>query len=181
MGIRVACALYKLVRGAKYFQYSNLFAIGKSIMYLVLQNLIFSIHVVFKSQIQWPKEEDLAKVMMGFRTFYSLPFIHNAIYVTYIHIQKPWGAFVGDYFSFKSKVYNMQLACMMWLIIKRSFKMFLWDYLVWWMMFTYYAFWVCIWRQWMETCFISTEVRKKSNLTWLLTSCTLYFLGDDST
>jgi len=66
VGICVACALYKLIHGAKYFHFSNLFAIGKSIMHLVLWKFVCSIHVVFKSQIQWLEGEDLAKVMKGF-------------------------------------------------------------------------------------------------------------------
>jgi hypothetical protein len=45
--------------------------------------------------------------MRGFKRYYGLPFIHGAIDVTQIHIQKPQSAFNGDYFSFKSKVYNM--------------------------------------------------------------------------
>jgi hypothetical protein len=82
MGICVTCALYKFVHGAKYLHYFDLFTIGKSIIHLVLQKFICSIHVVFKSQIQWLKGEDLAKVMMGFRTFYNLPSIHNAMDLT---------------------------------------------------------------------------------------------------
>jgi hypothetical protein len=89
VGICVAYALYKLVHGAKYFHCSDLFAIGKSIMHLVLQKFVCSVHVVFKSQIQWPKGEDLAKVLRGFREFCGLPSIHGAIDVTQIHIQKP--------------------------------------------------------------------------------------------
>jgi hypothetical protein len=39
-------------------------------------------------------------------------FIYNAIDVTQIHIQKTQVGFVGDYFSFKSKVYSMPLQAM---------------------------------------------------------------------
>jgi hypothetical protein len=47
--------------------------------------------------------------MRGFKRFCGLPSIHGAIDETQIHIQKPRSAFAGDYFSFKSKVYMMQL------------------------------------------------------------------------
>jgi hypothetical protein len=50
--------------------------------------------------------------MRGFKKFCNLPFIYSAINVTQIHIQKPQGGFVGDYFSFKSKDYNMELQAM---------------------------------------------------------------------
>jgi len=51
----------------------------------------------------------LGKVMKGFKGFCGLPYVHGAIDVTQIYIQKPHNAFIGDYFSFKSKGYNMQL------------------------------------------------------------------------
>jgi len=50
--------------------------------------------------------------MRGFKRFCGLPSIHGAIDETQIHIQKPHGAFIKDYFSFKSKVYKMQLQVM---------------------------------------------------------------------
>jgi hypothetical protein len=43
-----------------------MFAIGKSIVHLVLHEFIHSINVVFKNQIKWPKGEDLLKVTIGF-------------------------------------------------------------------------------------------------------------------
>ncbi len=61
----------------------------------------------FQNQMRWPKIEELVEVMVGFETFGGLPFIHGAIDVIHIHESK--GTFVRDYFSFKSKFYNMQL------------------------------------------------------------------------
>jgi type II secretory pathway component PulK len=55
------------------------------------------------------KGEDLLKVMIGFKDFSDLPSIHDAINVMQIHIQKPKGPFARNYYSFKSKFYNMQL------------------------------------------------------------------------
>ncbi len=65
---------------------------------------------------------------------------------------------------------------MLWLIIKRKFGMFLWDYLIPWMMLGLCAFLACMERQWMEICFISIEVKRELNLIWLLTMITLYYL-----
>ncbi len=39
----------------------------------------------------------------------GLPRVNGVIDITQIHIQKPRGPFVGDYFSFKSKGFNMHL------------------------------------------------------------------------
>jgi hypothetical protein len=47
--------------------------------------------------------------MFGFKNLYGLPTIHGAIDVNWIHIQKPKGPFVVDYFSYKSRfdiIYN---------------------------------------------------------------------------
>lgn len=65
----------------------------------------------------------------------------------------------------------------LWLIVKRNFWMFLLDYLVPWMMFKFYTFLTCMERRWMETCFISIEVKRESNIIWLLTRATFYYHG----
>lgn len=55
VGIRVACSLYKLAHAADYLQCSELFAIGKSTVHLVLHDFVAVINVVFKNQIRWPR------------------------------------------------------------------------------------------------------------------------------
>ncbi len=60
---------------------------------------------MFKNQMRWPKREELVETMANFKTFNGLPSIHGAIDV--IHIKKLKGTFARDYFSFKSKSYNM--------------------------------------------------------------------------
>jgi RNase H-fold protein (predicted Holliday junction resolvase) len=47
--------------------------------------------------------------MASFKDWCGLPSIHGAINYTHIHIQKPTGAFVVNYFSYKSKVHIKQL------------------------------------------------------------------------
>ncbi len=107
IGIQIACSFYKFSHGTKDFQCNELFAINKSTIHLVLQEFVCAINMIFKNQMRWPKIEELVKVMVGFKTFCGLPFIHGAIDV--IHIHKSKRTFVRDYFSFKSKFYNMQL------------------------------------------------------------------------
>lgn len=47
--------------------------------------------------------------MVGFKNWCGLPYVHGVIEYTQIHIQKPKGVFVIGYFSYKSKVHNIQL------------------------------------------------------------------------
>jgi hypothetical protein len=62
---------------------------------------------MFKNQMKWHEGEKMVEVMAIFKGFCCLPFIHGVIDVTQIHIQKPKGTFVGDFFFFKFKSYNM--------------------------------------------------------------------------
>lgn len=64
---------------------------------------------MFKNQVRWHEGEEMVEVMASFKGFYSFPSIHNVIDMTQIHIQKPKGTSIGDFFFFKSKSYNMQL------------------------------------------------------------------------
>jgi len=50
--------------------------------------------------------KELVKVMAKFKNFFGIPSFHKTIDITQIHVQKPQTI---DYFSFKSKGYNMQL------------------------------------------------------------------------
>jgi hypothetical protein len=45
--------------------------------------------------------------MASFKDFYGLLYVHGVIDMTQIQIQKPKITLVGDFFSFKSKSYNM--------------------------------------------------------------------------
>ncbi len=50
MNIKVACSLCKLAHVAEYLQCSELFAIGKSTIHLILWEFVHVINVVFKNQ-----------------------------------------------------------------------------------------------------------------------------------
>jgi len=64
---------------------------------------------MFQNQIKWPKRDDLVQIMTSFHDLCSLLIIHGTIDVTQVQIQKPKRFCVVDYYSYKSKTYNMQL------------------------------------------------------------------------
>lgn len=62
-----------------------------------------------KIKIHWLKKEELVKIVASFKKNCGLPYVGGAINITHIHIQKPIGPYIGDYYSFKFKTFNMQL------------------------------------------------------------------------
>ncbi len=48
-------------------------------------------------------------MVVGFKNLCGLPHVNGVIAITQIHNQKPRGLFARDYFSFKSKGFNMHL------------------------------------------------------------------------
>jgi hypothetical protein len=117
-------------------------------------------------------------VMMEFKAFCGLPSMHGAINdVTHIHIQKPWSVFVGDYFSFKSKTYNMQLqfAWCGWLSKEVS------GFFVGLLGLMNDAHILRLSNLYKKAVngdmFHINKGEKNSNLSWLLTRCTLCFFG----
>jgi len=54
--------------------------------HLVMKEFVHVVNVVFQHNIEWPKGDNLVKVMDGFKTFFGLPFIHGTIDVTQIHL-----------------------------------------------------------------------------------------------
>jgi hypothetical protein len=62
--------------------------------------------------------------MFGFKNLYGLPtIIHGTIDVNQIHIQKPKGPFVVDYFSYKSR-FDITYNCKAWQINKKKSYIF---------------------------------------------------------
>ena len=55
VGIRIACALYKLAHEVEYFHCNEMFTISKSTIHMVLKKIVHVVNVVFKNQIKWPK------------------------------------------------------------------------------------------------------------------------------
>jgi hypothetical protein len=111
VGILVSCSLYKLAHSnEELLQCNELFTISKTIVHLALQELnVFTMNIVFKNKIMWLEGEYLVKFMAKFKSFCGSPSIHGTIDVTQIHVLKSQGQSIANYFSFKSKGYNMQL------------------------------------------------------------------------
>ncbi len=86
--------------------------IGKSSINMVLHEFVFPMNVAFRIQIYWPWGEESSQVMVGSKDQCGLMFVHSAINCTQIHILKPNGVFSSNYYSYKSKVHNMQLQAM---------------------------------------------------------------------
>jgi hypothetical protein len=68
IGIWVTYFLYKLAHnGAKYLYCKETFAIGKSIIHLVLHEFVVVKNGVFIKHIKWLGGEDFVEVMHGFK------------------------------------------------------------------------------------------------------------------
>jgi hypothetical protein len=108
VSIKVTCLLYKLVDEIDFLQCSELFVIEKFTIHWILQEFIYAVNEVFKNQAWWPKCDNLMQMMEGFKDLLGLPRIQRAIDATQIHVQKPkFNVFVTNYYSFKSKGYNL--------------------------------------------------------------------------
>ena len=104
--VRVACTLFKLTHGASLFICSEMFAIGRSTVCLVLREVVEAINVTLRSEIAWPSGEKLLAVQAGFQQLCGLPGVVGAIDGTHVSISKPKFGPV-DYYYFKSGGYTL--------------------------------------------------------------------------
>jgi hypothetical protein len=104
VGIRVACSFYNHSHGTNYLQCSEMFAIKKFPMNMVSHEFVFVMNTNFKSYIQWIEGDDLVQVTLGFKDLYGLLSFYGVIDYIQIHIQKPKGACVIDFFPISWKV-----------------------------------------------------------------------------
>jgi hypothetical protein len=105
---RVACAIYKLVHGCKYVQCSELFAIGKSTIGLVLREIVRAINVVYMNLVLWLVGEKMRSHMLEFRQLCGLSSIHGAIDGTHFEIKKPV-QYPEDYFYYRTNAYAVHM------------------------------------------------------------------------
>lgn len=77
-----SCGLYKLVHTSQYLHLFESFIIKSISMHLVLYEFFHAMNVVLRTQLKWPKKNDLVEVMAKFKEFCSLPSIHGAIDAT---------------------------------------------------------------------------------------------------
>lgn len=108
MYVRIACALYKFVHGASLLICLEQFAIGKSTVSSILQDVIHAINIQFQSELSFPRGACLTSIMNEFEEFCSLPGVARAIDGTHMHIRKPYVG-LEDYFYFKTSGYNMKV------------------------------------------------------------------------
>jgi hypothetical protein len=87
--------------GASFFICNKTFAIGKSIVELVLHEFIVVVNVDFKRLICWPVRTKMQVVMGDFKHFCGLPNIQGAIDDTHIRIFKPLILYLEDFFTIR--------------------------------------------------------------------------------
>ncbi len=65
----MSCAIYKLAHGANFLICDDLFAIGKSIVTLVLYE-VDVVNVIFNKLISWPIGLEMQVIMEDFKQFF---------------------------------------------------------------------------------------------------------------
>ena len=81
------CCLYKVAQGATILQCNELFAVGKSTIGLVIREVVAAINRVYTHVIHWPRGHEMREVMLEFKKWCGIPFVHSAIDCTHIGIQ----------------------------------------------------------------------------------------------
>jgi hypothetical protein len=103
----MACALYKIAQGCNLLICNELFTVGRSIVSIVLKEIIIGINIIFKKVLSWPIGNKIQTVMQGFKSFCGLPNIQGAIDGTHFSISKLLGPFSEDYFYHKTSYYSI--------------------------------------------------------------------------
>lgn len=104
--IRVACTLFKLAQGASLFICSEMFAIGKSTVSILLREVVNAINDTMGHEITWPRGDRLRDCQTDFQNLCGLPACVGAIDGTHISIAKPQHG-PADYYYFKSGGYTL--------------------------------------------------------------------------
>lgn len=86
--IRVAAAIFKLVKGSNFNVVSEMFAIGPSTVSKVLREVVTTVNIVSKDEIRWPNSARALQNMVAFKDYCRLPSIIGAIDGThFFHFQ----------------------------------------------------------------------------------------------
>jgi len=105
--IRVSCVIYKLAHGYNFVIFIKLFAIGKSIVSLVLHEFVTVMNIVFWKLISWLVEANMCTVMNDFKLRCGLSSVQGAIHGTNLLISKPSMPFLEEYYYFKYGGYSI--------------------------------------------------------------------------
>jgi hypothetical protein len=109
--ICVPYTLFKLTHGASLFICSEMFAVGKSTVSLVLREVVCAINDTLRHELKWPLGQAMVENQLEFFQLCGLPGVVGAIDATHISIKKPkYGAV--DYYYFKSGRYTMNCQAM---------------------------------------------------------------------
>lgn len=103
----MVCSIYKLAHGVNFPICSKLLAMGKSTIYLVLHEVVYTINKIFKNLISWPKGDDMQTIMTDFYDWCGLPSVQGAINGRHVFIAKPSTPFVKDYYHHKTSGHNI--------------------------------------------------------------------------
>jgi len=96
--VRVACVIHKLSHGSNMLTCNELFAIGTSIVGLVIHEVVKVVNIMFKSLIAWPMGLKMEDVMLEFKELCGLPSVQGVLNNTHILIFKPKLDFVENYY-----------------------------------------------------------------------------------
>jgi hypothetical protein len=99
--IRVACTLFKLAHAASLLICSEMFAIGRSTVSILLREVVNAINDTMRHEITWPSGERLRECQADFKSLCGLLAVVGAIDGTHISIAKPQHG-PTDYYYFKS-------------------------------------------------------------------------------
>lgn len=107
VSVRVACSLFKLSHGVSLLICSELFAVGRSTVSIMLRGVVNAVNIVLRSEMSWPRGDRLASIAVSFAMHCGLLGIAGAIDGTHIAIKKPrFGA--SNYYYYKSGAYSMK-------------------------------------------------------------------------
>lgn len=108
MEIKLTCIIYKSTQGMNFLIFYELFTMGKSIMSIVLHEVVFTINRMVKDFISWPCGDEMQVVIVCFKDRGGLFSMQGAINKTHISMQlNPLGPFHLDYYHHKTCGYNI--------------------------------------------------------------------------
>jgi len=106
MVVRVACTLFKLIYGTSLLICNESFVVGRSIVSLMLWEVVQAINIALRLEILWPTGDKLLEIEANFCQLRGLPRVIGAIDDTHVTISKPkFGP--TDYYYFKSGGYRL--------------------------------------------------------------------------
>jgi hypothetical protein len=104
--IWVYCSIYKLAQGVNFLRCSELFAIGKLIVFVILHQFVKAFNFVYMHFITWPWGKEMGIVMEEFKTWCGFLNVQGAIDGTHISIVKT-SAYFENYYYHKIGGYSV--------------------------------------------------------------------------